>query len=414
VNETPVYSWRTFLDGSVRVEHPFLRQPVSLIVDDPAPGYNPAHFHSGFRSGPLQVPPDLIDRFADLLDATGIRGKFSVVPYPFGLGRVDRAVQGVSDRDLEHFLAVTRERIAPAMDITPEVLTHWNALDLRTGQLLPYWEHVWSRSQTKETLLPYMSLALEILNAVDLPCSGMTSPWNFGAGVEDSYAEALLAAQQAVNGRSVTWYFLHSDPQATTVPPRLSVLRPEAGQAVVSLVCCDAADFARPLWQGEDPRPQDLIGEDGRSGRLAEVIAAGGPAVFHTHWQSIFGYGTDRGLAALRTIAARLDQHFGARLRWIGCRDLAEYAATAASVQVGAPSPGNEGSVVWQVQALLSCHAFTLSIARAAPVREVRIAGVPLQRVATPALLREGTYLYEHGRLSLCWTPAGSQAIEVY
>ena len=189
------FCWRSLPNGNARVEHPALRQPVSLIVDDPVPAYNPAHFHSGFRLGPLRIPPTLIDRFADLVEETGIRGKFSVIPYPFGLGRVDREVQGVSGAELRHFLDVVRERIAPNLDITPEVLTHWNALDLQTGRLLPYWEHVWSHDQTHDSLVPYLSLALEILNAVDLPCSGMTSPWNFGEAIEGVYAEALLSAQ---------------------------------------------------------------------------------------------------------------------------------------------------------------------------------------------------------------------------
>src|SRR5437660_404023 len=149
------FCWRAFPGIDARVEHPLLRVPVSLIVDDPAPGYNPGYFHSGFRYGPLQVPPDLVDRFADLLERTGIRGKFSVIPYPFGLGRVDRAVDGVSDADRTHFLDVVRERIAPFLDITPEALTHWNALDLGTWQLLPLWEHLWSRNQDRHSLTPY-------------------------------------------------------------------------------------------------------------------------------------------------------------------------------------------------------------------------------------------------------------------
>ncbi len=40
----------------------------------------------------MQVPRTLIDAFADLVEATGICGKFSVIPNPFGLGRIDRSV----------------------------------------------------------------------------------------------------------------------------------------------------------------------------------------------------------------------------------------------------------------------------------------------------------------------------------
>ena len=409
------FSWRLLLGGAARVEHPRLRRPVSLIVDDPCPGYNPAHFHSGFRNGPMHVPPTLIDSFADLIEETGIRGKFSVIPNPFGLGRVDRAVQGVSPRDLAHFLDVVRGRIAPRMDITPEVLTHWNAIDLQTGQLLPLWEHVWSRAQSRETLEPYLALALEILGNADLPCSGMTSPWNFGGGVEDAYAEALLGAQRTINGRTLTWYFLHSDVASPLVPPRLQVFRPEAGEAAVSIVCCDASDFAASLWRGEDPRPDALLSEDGQEGRLAEVLSAGGPAVFHTHWQSIFGFGSDRGLDGLRTVTARLDAHFAGQFAWIGCAALASYAAAAAALTLSPVEAGGAG-VAWSVQSPFPSRDFTLSLEHAGPVAMVSVDGVPLRRVESRADLAEGRYLLEDGRLILCWPLDGTQRIaaEIY
>ena len=410
--------------GAARVEHPALRQPISLIVDDPMPGYNPAHFHSGFRLGPLRIPPSLIDRFADLVEETGIQGKFSVVPYPFGFGRVDREVQGVSQADLRHFLEVVRERIAPHMDITPEVLTHWNALDLQTGRLLPLWEHLWSREQTHDTLAPYLSLALEILNGAGLPCSGMTSPWNFGEAIEATYAEALLGAQRAVNDRRLTWYFLHSDPQGLNVTPRLQILRPARAEAVVSIVCCDGVDFGQPLWRGEDARPDDLIGEDGDGGRLAQVILAGGPAVFHTHWQTIFGFGTARGLDALRAIAGRVQARFADRVAWVGCRDLAEYAAAAAAVEIapagshGArsePEQDAEGAMrsAWRVTSPFRCRRFTLSLACPSAVRKVRVDETPIRRAASRADLEERTYLLEQERLYVCWPLEPDQILSI-
>ena len=421
----PDFSWRSLLDGAARVEHPALRQPVSLIVDDPAPAYNPAHFHSGFRRGPLRIPPTLIDRFAHLIEATGIRGKFSVIPNPFGLGRVDRAVQGVDAAELGHFLDVVRARIAPRMDITPEVLTHWNALDLGTGRLLPLWEHVWSRQQTRHSLTPYLSLALEILNNVDLPCGGMTSPWDFGDGVEDDYAEALLDAQRAVNGRGLTWYFLHSDAVAPHVPPRLALFRPEAGEAVVSIVTCDSVDFGQALWWGDDPQQDLLLSADGR-GRLGEVIRAGGPAVWHTHWQTIFGHGTPRGLDGVRAIAERIEAHFGDRIGWIGCDALARYTAAAAAVSLSplgepdsahdpldGPSARPPAIARWQTRAPFACRDFTLSLIHREPVREVRIDDAPLQRATSRADLAEGRFLHEQDLLTLCWSLEGTQRISI-
>jgi hypothetical protein len=406
------FHWRTLPECDVRVEHPLLRQPISLIIDDPAPDYNPAYFHLGFRHGPMHTGRALVDRFADLVESTGARGKFSVIPYPFGLGRVDRAVQGVSQADLTYFLDVVRARIAPRMDITPEALTHWNALDLATGQLLPLWEHVWSREQNRQSLLPHMVLGLEILDNVGLPCTGFTSPWNYGDGVEEEMAEAILAAQQARHGRSLTWYFLHSRTDAH-VPPRLTILRPERAEAVVSIEACDPHDFGVRLWTGGEADLDMLISADGQSGRLAEVVRAGGPAVLHTHWQTMFAQGSLRGLPALAEVIRRLGEHFGERLLWTGCDDLAHYAAAAASLQVERREDEREGRTFRLISPFSASH-FTISLGGAGAVRDVRTAdGEPLTRVQSSAGLREGTYHLEDGRLYVCLALSGNQLLEV-
>ncbi|HVA90446.1 MAG TPA: hypothetical protein VNL71_11460 [Chloroflexota bacterium] len=377
----PAFHWRDLTEVDLRIEHPLLRQPISLIVDDPTPGYNPAYFHSGFRNGPMHTSRELVDRFADLVEATKIRGKFSVIPYPFGLGRVDQAVAGVSGADLAYFLDVTRERIAPWLDITPEALTHWNALDLATGQLLPLWEHVWSRDQDRETLLPYLALGLEILDQVGLPCKGVTSPWDFGARVEDEYAEAILAAQQAVHGNSLSWYFLQADGQSTHVPPRLTIHRPEAGEAVVSLVACDRYDFGMGLWSGQAADPDMRIDAAGQGGRLAEVIR-------------------------------RVNDHFGDRVVWTSCDDLAHYAAVAESLTATA-APSAEGTLALRLTSPFPCARLTISLGGMHEPRAVRLDGVPLARVETADALREGAYAVRDDRLYLCWNLSGDHTLTV-
>ena len=58
-------------------------------------------------------------------------------------------------------------------------------------------------------MTPYIRYALEILNAVDLEATGITSPWDFGIEVEDEYQRAMRDAMRDANGRSQVWYFLH-------------------------------------------------------------------------------------------------------------------------------------------------------------------------------------------------------------
>jgi hypothetical protein len=357
----------------------------------------------------LLVPPTLVDRFADLLERTGMRGKCSIIPYPFGLGRVDRAVQGVSQDDLAHFLEAMRTRVAPWLDLTPEALTHWNALDLRTGQLLPLWEHLWSREQDRHSLTPYLALGLEILKNCGMDCTGVTSPWDFGAGVEEEYAEAILAAQRSVNGTTFSWYFLNMDTESTHVPPRLPVFRPEAGEAVVSIVCCDGYDFGRGLWSGGKPEPDMLLSADGQRGRLAEVLGSGGPAAFHTHWQTFFGQGSFAGLPALEEIANRIQEHFGDRIAWTGCADLAAYAAASTAITVRRGD--DDGVTRLETATPFPCRRFTISLSGLGEPQTVLLDGRPLARSARD--LTEDSYRWQDGLLTLCWPLKGTQRIEV-
>ena len=60
--------------------------PISLIVDDPAPGVAVYHYHINppfTKDGRPLVkfyPNELLYRFCDVIERNGIKGKFSVVP----------------------------------------------------------------------------------------------------------------------------------------------------------------------------------------------------------------------------------------------------------------------------------------------------------------------------------------------
>ena len=229
------------------------------------------------------------------------------------------------------------------------------------------------------------------MNNVNLPCAGMTSPWNFGDGVEDEYAEAVLAAQQAVNGRSFTWYFLHMDNVARQVPQRLPIFRPERGEAVISVIACDGRDFGSAAWTDGRPDPDILIAANGRDGRLAEVLDAGGPGIFHTHWQTIFSRGTRSGLHALAEVLSRLHARFGNQVVWTRVSDLAEYAGAAATVQIAATP--STGTTTLAIGAPFPCSGFTLSVPIDRAVAAIRLDGRPLRRVADAGALAENCYL---------------------
>ncbi len=395
----------------VRVENPELRLPVTFLLDDPAPLRNPMFYQRAMRDYVEEVPNSFVTAFAEVVERTGMRGKFSLLPYPIGLGRIDQGLTGVSSAELEEFLTIVRERITPHFDISPEMLTHWNALDLPTGRLLPYWEHDWSRHQNRAVFIPYISLALEILNNVDLPANGVTSPWDFGHGVEDEYVPAILAAQQAVNGFGLTWYMLDWDGTSRSVPPRVMHLDAEAGTAVVSIVSGDGFDFA---WQTQDGAPalvDRLITADGTNGRLVDLARAGSPVAFLSHWQSLFSNGSGAGLLALEEVANRVAGHIGTSMRWTTASEVARIAASAAATTI-LPVPSAEAAVQRvSVTAPFSCPSFTVSVAglsmEANDVRVVTIQGDQMTRQESNGdrrvTLSSGCWTARDGRIYICW-----------
>lgn len=322
--------------------------PISMIVDDPAPIINPLYYfrlqvdkvaeprqESGERM-PASIPLDLLERFAAATGTHGVRGKFSLLPYPAGLGSIVDGWEGADRRELQAWLKLARERVAPRFDITPEVLTHTLALDLQTRRLLPIAEHLWSQTQDEAALTPYLTAALAILRDAGFDANGMTSPCDFGTKSEPAYAHALLRAQQAVYGRNQTWYFLHIDTDPQGRQSSVSY-RDAAGGRVVSIVS-KCGDFA---WQSmEDASTGDsfvntiadqYLTADGTGGRLTALRAAGVPILFHTHWQSLYANGRFTGMRAMERVFERVARCFGNSVRWTTCSALADAVAATAN-----------------------------------------------------------------------------------
>ena len=72
-----------------------------------------------------------------------------------------------------------------------------------------------------------------------------------------------------------------------------------------------------------------MITADGAAGRIVELVRAGGPVAFHTHWQSIFSNGTFRGLSALRELFKRIEENLGQEVQWTKCSELAALVAAS-------------------------------------------------------------------------------------
>ena len=318
--------------------------PIVLIVDDPAPLINVYWWHAAesqatenptLQSGEAiarDIPVDFLSLFIDVIAARGIKGKFSVLPYPAGLGAITDGWSGCDLNGLNRWLDLVRQGVTPQMDITPEILTHAKTLDLETLKLLPENEREWSRHQNAATMTPYISYALEILNAADLEATGVTSPWDFGIDVEDEYQVAIRDAMRQVNGRTKTWYFLNQENEKTDFRSQVVYRLGDTWQ--VSLW----SQVGDQLWNTMNTREtgvdyvksvaDDYLSEDGTSGRLAELFRAGTPIVWCTHWQSLYANGRMTGLQALDEIGRRIDRLWGDAIKWMKCNELAALIAS--------------------------------------------------------------------------------------
>jgi hypothetical protein len=312
------------------------KTPISLIIDDGGPVDPMYYMHPGYET-PLLVPLEFMRRVADTFERLDLRGKFTVLPMPSCLGRIDKSLQMVPQDHLEGFLKVVREKIAPRFDITPEFLTHGMAYDLKGGGYQHIFEDAWISRAPQEEIVDYFVLAFQILNNVGLPATGITSPWVSGIDVEQKYARALAEAHWKVYSRKLTWYFLHAtdlgQPYKCTVEHRV----PERGQVVVSV----PANTPDIFWSMYLPTREErlkfiqegidrLVSPDGRTGRIRELMDSGYPVILVTHWQSLYLRGTGLGLEGLAALAERIRKVFGNSLQWELCSEQAARVVPAA------------------------------------------------------------------------------------
>jgi hypothetical protein len=305
------------------------RTPITFIVDDPAPIAHVFRCHVAdvhhtppvTKDGrPLveDIPNAFLARYADVIARWGIRGKFSIVPGLGGRGDLVHGIDGGRQAEIAAWLDLARERLAPQFDFCPEMITHNLTVDLAKGGFLPVSETEWSKTQTVETLTPYITRALEMLQEAGIEATGVTSPWDFGSKVEPAYQRAIIAAMKAVYGKDRAWYFLHM--QGPEGRPELVVDEPPTQLVHLS---CTTDDF---MWQTIDSPRTDreyvleiadqLLTPDGRAGAIHNALAAGGWPIIVTHWQSLFSNGLETGLAVLDEMGRRVQESLRDRVVW--------------------------------------------------------------------------------------------------
>lgn len=304
--------------------------PVSLIIDDGGP-VNMFHFHDLKTFHELLVPPAFAAEFAAVCSRCGIKGKFSVVPMPAGLGRLDETVSQVPEANIRKFIRIVKEQIEPRFSITPEVLTHYRAYDLKTGGFKHVFEDVCFSSLTAEEIADYVGLALTILSNTGLDPAGMTSPWRCGIDNEDNYAAGIGMAFRKIMHKDRCFYFLH--PGADFKKPVLMCDSEKTGKVVS--IPNNTFDAFWPTQNPADARTaaeearkniDKLLAPDGRSGLVRDLYEQGLPITLISHWQSLYSDGRAIGLRGLEELAGRINKVFGCQVEWLTFSELSEFA----------------------------------------------------------------------------------------
>lgn len=423
--------------GRVRVESPAGRVPVTLLIDDPCPQINPLY---AFRTQVLgesgdglaeTIPNAFLEGFARWVERAPVRGKFSVLPYPAGLGPITAGWEGYGRDELAEWLGIVRDRLMPRFDVTPEVLTHTRALDLASGALLAQSEHEWMGQHDEDQLSRYMARSVALLDEVGLPPGGLTQPCNF-PGDELVYAHALQRAFRERGRSGVIYYFLHVLGRAARVRPTVTLCDRAGRSCVVSIPSATGDEFwpsqpaeARRRGLAEpatvDEMADRLIDARGERGRLVDLLRTESDLILLTHWQSLYSDGSGLGLRALAEVVDRIDGLLGDRVLWLRADDLARYVATAASVDHWLEAGDRRIEV--HLESPFACPGLTLSVEVAGSADDIRSVTVrsddeadvrplagPLAALATR---REGWIRHE-GRLRLMVDVApGAQRVVV-
>jgi hypothetical protein len=408
--------------------HALDRVPLSIIFDDSTVLVNLNYFwmrdrnlvdgqNRRWEDVPVVHPESFVREFAEWCLENGIRGKFSVVPCPAAIGRIDEGLPLFSKAQQESWLKMCRELITPAFDITPEMITHSFVVDLKTFQPLEsgIWEQVeWSQLPVdrEELIVDYIATACRILNNVGLPPEGVTSPGGFGNPLE-FYAKVTGLAVREVTGNPTPYFFKRVSGDGAVETPVWYADR-DAGTAIGEIIA-STGDWTGS-WTGYGEVSVDkYITADLQGGRLPALINAGDPAVLISHWQGFYGLHNDdrRGFNTFKTVVRRLKEldPKGERTQWRKCSEITNYACARemAEITVERAASSLDGHTI-QLDLPVRVPDFTLRLTDV-DVREVIVDGKPLAQASTRANFKSGTFFTEGNVTFIAFDPKERQTI---
>ena len=401
--------------------HALGRVPLSIIFDDSTVLVNLNYFfmrdrnlvdgeNRRWQDVPVVHPESFVREFAEWCLEHGVRGKFSVVPCPAALGRIDEGLPLFSKAQQESWLQMCREVITPAYDITPEMITHTVVVDPKTCKPLEsgIWEQYdWNNLPVdqEELVIDYITTACQILQNVGLMPEGVTSPGGFGNPL-DFYAKVVGIATREVTGNPTPYFFKRVSADGPVETPIWYADR-EAGTAVGEIIA-STGDWTGS-WTGYGEVNVDkYITADLGGGRLPAVIDAGDPAVLISHWQGFYGLHNDdrRGFNAFKTVVRRLKERDpnGERTQWRKCSEITNYACAREMAEIVV-----EDNTI-RLDLPVCVPDFTLHLT-GVDVRGVSVDGTDLTRAGSRAAFKSNTFFTENNTTFVAFNPTHRQPV---
>jgi len=421
-------------DEGVEVLNPLGRVPLSFFIDDSTCLVNMGHFcmpqfttawpdreiyKKPWKTWPREIPDAFLREFTAFCAEHGVKGKYSVVPYPACVGWLDRELPGWSRAELLDSLKLVREEMLPNWDVHPEMISHTRVIDIKTGRPMEEisaatMENSYPRTKKSvDELAAYLAYALRILKNCDLPCEGITTPGGFGSLVKSELSLAVQEAIREVYGSEIPHYFKYVSGGNESTEPKLEHVRDLDGddpKVTVNLPAGTGDWFGG--WDGDrEPEGYRYANRDATEGRLVELIQRGQPAVMLCHWPGLYTQGTKEGFKQFRQVVLALESRYGDQTLWMKISEMARYWAAKGLTRI--ERSDNQVSF----KAPFACPWFTLRITTRGntPPRLLR-EGKPaeVREVTRLRDLQPGTWLREQEAVVVCFDlPKGGTMIRV-
>lgn len=334
---------------NIEILNPTGRVPVSMIIDDSTALVNlayygipqfaevfPEKYLQDWQKLPQEIPDSFVMEFMEWCHLNGVKGKYSMVPYPACTGWLHRFIPGWSKQDLKNSLDLVRNEVTKNWDIHPEMISHTRVINIKTGLPFPdasphfmeNWE--WSQEKSTDELASYLSFALNVLKEAGFYCDGLTTPGGFGSRNIPNLAAATLEAVKENYNANVSHFFraVITDKAKSVAPVIVEKrdIQSSTPSCSVHIIGCTGDWFGG--WDGLTPGdPDRFITADLSAGRMIEVIESGEPAIMVCHWPGMYYNGEKLGFNIFKQVTNRLKQKYGSKIHWMKLSEISQYWA---------------------------------------------------------------------------------------